>query len=70
MSRCGRLLDDCRCGGFPSAPRTAAEVEASHRQAVYRAYASGFAYDLEGRLWAAEVLLPGTVAAVVGRRAA
>lgn len=70
MSRCGPLLDDCRCGGFPSAPRTAAQVKALHREAVRRAHASGFADDREGRLWAAEVLLPGTVAAVAGRRAA
>lgn len=70
MSPCGEALMDCRCSGFPGAPRTAAEVEALHHQAVRRAQWSGHADDYQGRLWAAEVLLPGTVASVVGRRAA
>jgi hypothetical protein len=70
VNTCGDRLDDCRCGGFSTTPRTAAQLKALHRQAVRRAHASGFAADREARLWAAEVLLPGTVAAAIGRRAA
>jgi hypothetical protein len=69
VSPCGEILFACRCGGIPCAPRTAAEVEALHHQAVRRAHWSGFAYDRLARLWAAEVLLPGTVAQCVGRAA-
>lgn len=57
MSRCGNLLDDCRCGGFPSAPRTAAQLNALHREAVRRAHASGFASQpVPG--WVVAVLWP------------
>lgn len=69
MTRCGEYLGACRCGGFPSAPRTTAEVASAHREAVRRAKARGWA-DRTSRLWAAEVLLPGTVAQLVGRAAA
>lgn len=69
MSPCGSMLFGCRCvSGQP--PRTAAEVDALHREAVARAQWSGFADDREARLWAAEVLWPGTVARLAGRKAA
>jgi len=56
---CGELLMGCNCGGFPSAPRTAAEIEALHHQAVRRAHWSGFADDRKARIWAVEALWPG-----------
>ena len=58
MSSCGPLLQDCRCGGIPSAPRTAAEVAALHRAAVRRAQWSGHADDRQGRVRAVTVLWP------------
>lgn len=70
MTTCGPLLQDCRCNGFSTPPRTAAQVAALHREAVRRAQWSGHADDRVSRLWAAEVLLPGTVARLVGRVAA
>lgn len=70
MTPCGPLLQDCRCNGFTSAPRTENEVAALHREAVRRAQWSGHADDRVSRLWAAEVLWPGTVAQLVGRVAA
>lgn len=68
MSPCGELLFGCQCNGHRTPLRTFAEVEALHHQAVRRAQWSGHADDRIGRLWAAEVLLPGTVAKVVGQK--
>lgn len=70
MTTCGSLLQDCRCNGIPTAPRTAAQVAALHHQAVRRAQWSGHADDRVSRLWAAEVLWPGTVARLAGRKVA
>lgn len=52
---CGPHLDDCRCDS--TSPRTVAQINAAHREAVNRAKRSGFA-DQPLPRWVYELLDP------------